>query len=226
VEAAHDPTDVRDGDERILRLFVAARKAGDGPAATRLWAELLTINYPRVEQLVYLESRHDLSRQEQQDALQLAAWRIAMIPQRKRGFEGTSKGEWINLVKKIVRAACIDTQRKEARHSSRQAPLYAADDGTGAAQLTQDAYKALMEQEQEREDEEQTREELKALSEKFLAWALPKLRESYRMMIECDLQGLPIEEIMDRLDRKRDAVYKLRERAMKALMKLREEYEA
>ena len=46
------------------------------------------------------------------------------------------------------------------------------------------------------------------------------------MMIECDLQGLSIEEIMDRLDRKRDAVYKLRERAMKALMKLREEYEA
>lgn len=225
MEAAHDPSDVRDGDERILRLLVAARKAGDGPAVTRLWAEMLTINFPRVEQLVYLESRHDLSPQEQQDALQLAAWRIAMIPQRKRGFEGTSKGEWINLVKAIVRAACIDTQRKEARHSSRKAPLHTAGDD-GSAQLTQDAYEALLRQEEEREDEEQTREELQALSEKFLAWALPQLRESYRMMIECDLQGLPIEEIMDRLDRKRDAVYKLRERAMKALMKLREEYEA
>ena len=45
-------------------------------------------------------------------------------------------------------------------------------------------------------------------------------------MIECDLEGLPIEEIQDRMGRKRDAVYKLRERSMKALMKLREEYEA
>jgi len=226
VEAARDPRDVRDGDEHILRLFVTARRAGDGQAVGRLWAEIVTVNFPRIQQLVYLESHGQLNPHEQEDAVALAAERIALIPRRKRGFEGTSKGEWINLVKKIVRAACIDTQRKEARHSSRQAPLYAADDGTGAAQLTQDAYKALMEQEQEREDEEQTREELKALSEKFLAWALPKLRESYRMMIECDLQGLPIEEIMDRLDRKRDSVYKLRERAMKALMKLREEYEA
>ena len=223
MEAAHDPSDVRDGDERILRLLVAARKAGDGPAVTRLWAEMLTINFPRVEQLVYLESRNDLSPQEQQDALQLAAWRIAMIPQRKRGFEGTSKGEWINLVKKIVRAACIDTQRKAARHSAGTAPLYTADDD---AQVTQNAYQALLRQEEEREDEEQTREELSALTEKFFAWALPQLNESHRMMIECDRQGLPIEEIMDRLDRKRDAVYKLRERAMKALMKLREEYEA
>ena len=81
-------------------------------------------------------------------------------------------------------------------------------------------------EEAEREDDEHTHEELQALSEKSLAWALPRLNESQRMMIECDLQGLPIEEIMDRLDRKRDAVYKLRERAMKALMKLREEYEA
>ena len=225
MEAARDPRDVRDGDEHILRLLVAARKAGDGQAVDRLWAEMLTINFPRVEQLVYLESRHDLSPQEQEDALQLAALRIAMIPRRKRGFEGTSKGEWINLVKRIVRAACIDTQRKAARHSARTAPLYAAGDD-GSAQLTQDAFEALLREEEEREDEEQTREELKALSEKFLAWALPKLRESYRMMIECDLQGLQIEEIMDRLDRKRDAVYKLRERAMKALMKLREEYEA
>ncbi|HMS63567.1 MAG TPA: hypothetical protein PKD63_14910 [Solirubrobacteraceae bacterium] len=225
MEAAHDPGDVRDGDERILRLLVAARKAGDGPAVTRLWAEMLTINFPRVEQLVYLESRHDLSPQEQQDALQLAAWRIAMIPQRKRGFGGPSRGEWITLGRAIVDAKRRDAQRKEARHSSRKAPLHTAGDD-GSAQLTQDAYEALLRQEEEREDEEQTREELQALSEKFLAWALPRLRESYRMMIECDLQGLPIEEIMDRLDRKRDAVYKLRERAMKALMKLREEYEA
>lgn len=225
MEAAHDPRDVRDGDEHILRLLVAARKAGDLQTVTRLWADMLTINFPRVEQLVYLESRGLLNEHEQEDAVALAAERIAMFPRRKRGFEGTSKGEWINLVKQIVRAACIDTQRKAARHSSRKAPLYTAGDDDNP-QLTQDAYQALLDQEQEREDEEQTREELQALSEKFLAWALPKLRESYRMMIECDLQGLPIEEIMDRLDRKRDAVYKLRERAMKALMKLREEYEA
>lgn len=208
-----------------LRLFVAARRAGDGPTAARLWAELVTVNYPRVEQLVYLESNGRLSPGEQEDAVQLAALRIALIPRRKRGFEGSSKGELINLFKRVVRGACIDTQRKEVRHSERRDALHAAGED-GDERLTRDAYEALLREEAEREDDGHTHEELQALSEKFLAWALPQLNESQRTMIECDLQGLPIEEIMSRLDRKRDAVYKLRERAMKALMKLREEYEA
>lgn len=223
MEAASDPDGVRDGDEHILRLLVAARRAGDGETVERLWTQMLTINFPRIQQLVYLESRHDLSRSEQEDALQLAALRIALIPRRRRGFEGTTKGEWVNLVKKIVRAACIDTQRKAARTSAGTAPLTVAGDD---ARMTQDAYDALLREEEEREDAERTREELAALGECFFAWALPQLNERQRTMIECDLQGLPIEEIMARLDRKRDAVYKLRERAMKALMELRKEYEA
>jgi RNA polymerase sigma factor (sigma-70 family) len=225
VEAARDPDGVRDGDEHILRLFVAARRAGDGPTVKRLWAELVTMNYPRVEQLVYLESNGRLNAEEQQDAVQLAALRIALIPRRKRGFDGTSKGELINLFKQVVHGACIDTQRKEVRHSGRRDSLHTVGED-GEERLTRDAYEALLRDEAEREDAEGTHEELQALSEKFLAWALPQLNESQRTMIECDLQGLPIEEIMSRLGRKRDAVYKLRERAMKALMKLREEYEA
>lgn len=225
MEAARDSGDVRDGDEHILRQFVAARKAGDGPAVKRLWAELLTLNYPRVEQLVYLESNGRLSAEEQQDAIQLAALRIALIPRRRRGFDGTSKGELINLFKRVVRGACIDTQRKEIRHSGRRDLLHTVGED-GEERLTRDAYEALLRDEAQREDEENTHEELRALGERFLAWALPQLNESQRTMIECDLEGLPIDEIMRRLDRKRDAVYKLRERAMKALMKLREEYEA
>lgn len=222
---ARDPDDVRDGDELILRLFVAARKAGDRPAATRLWSELVTLNFPRVEQLVYLESSGRLSRVEQDEAVQLAAMRIALIPRRKRGFEGASKGELINLFKRIVHGACVDTQRKEARHSGNRSSLHMIGE-EGDERYTRDAYEALLREQEEREDDERTHEELQALSEKFLAWALPKLTESQRTMIECDLQGLPIDKIMRKLDRRRDAVYKLRERSMKALMKLREEYEA
>ena len=225
MEAARDPDGVRDGDEHILRLFVAARRAGDGQAVERLWREIVTLNFPRIQQLVYLESHGQLNAQEQQDAVQLAAMRIALIPRRKRGFEGTSKGELINLFKLVVHFACIDTQRKEVRHSEKRNALHTIGE-EGEERLTRDAYKALLREEEEREDAESTHKDLQALSEKFLAWALPQLNESQRMMIECDLQGLPIEEIMRRQGRKRDAVYKLRERAMKALMKLREEYEA
>lgn len=225
MEAARDPDGVRDGDEHLLRLLVAARKAGDGPGVARLWAEIVTLNFPRIQQLVYLESRGRLDAQEQQDAIQLAALRIALIPRRKRGFDGSSKGELVNLFKRVVRAACIDTQRKEVRHSGKRDALHTVGED-GDERLTRDAYEALLRKEAEREDAETTHEELQALSETFLAWALPQLNASQRTMIECDLAGLSIEEIMDRLDRKRDAVYKLRERSMKALMTLREEYEA
>jgi len=225
VEAARDSGDVRDGDETILRLFVAARRAGDGQAATRLWSELVTLNFHRVKQLVYLESHGQLSAQEQDDAVQLAAMRIMLMPKRKRGFDGTSKGELINLFKLVVHGACVDTQRKEERHSTKRASLETAG-ADGDEHYTREAYKVVLREDQEREDAERTHEELGALGEKFLAWALPRLNKNQRAMIECDLQGLPIEEIQDRMGRRRDAVYKLRERSMKALMKLREEYEA
>ncbi len=91
------------------------------------------MNYPRVEQLVYLESNGRLNAEEQQDAVQLAALRIALIPRRKRGFDGTSKGELINLFKQVVRGACIDTQRKEVRHSGRRDSLHTARRGRRGA---------------------------------------------------------------------------------------------
>lgn len=225
MEAASDPDGVRDADEHLLRLLVAARKAGDGPAVARLWAEIVTVNFPRIQQLVYLESHGRLNPHEQQDAVQLAALRIALVPRRKRGFEGTSKGELINLMKLVVHGACVDTQRKEVRHSEKREALHTAGED-GDERLTREAYKALLREDEERADAEDTHTDLQALSSTFLAWALPQLNDRQRMLIECDLQGLPIEEIMRRLDRRRDAVYKLRERAMKALMTLREEYEA
>jgi DNA-directed RNA polymerase specialized sigma24 family protein len=225
VEAARDSGDVRDGDETILRLFVAARRACDGPAVDRLWRELVTLNFPRVQQLVYLESNGRLSREEEQDAVQLAAMRIMLLPRRRRGFDGSSKGELISLFKLVVHGACVDTQRGETRHSRNRASLHTAGED-GDERYTRDAYEALLRDDAEREDAERTQQELRALSEKFLAWALPRLNKNQRAMIECDLQGLAVEEIQDRMGRKRDAVYKLRERSMKALMKLREEYEA
>ncbi len=224
--SARDPGDVRDGDETILRLFVAARAAGDGQAVARLWAELLTLNFDRVEQLVYLESHDRLSRQVQEDALQLALLRLAMIPRRRRGFEGTTKGEWVEFSKRVVRAACIDTQRREVRHSERRAGLHTTDE-EGQERLTKEAYEAILKEEDERDDDRELRRELGALSDEFFDWALPQMSESHRKMIECDRQGMSTEKIIAKLGKKtRDAVYKLRERAMKALMKLREEYKA
>lgn len=222
---ARDPGSVGGPAQQILGRLVAARAAGDLHGAREAWRDLLTVTFDRIRIMVIAESRRHLSTQEQEDALGMACERLTKLMLRERGFRGSTMGEYVNLLKLVVRRACIDTQRRETRHSQHRAALHAGGDGEQGERYTREAYEAIVSADEEREQALAAAEELRALGEEFLEWALPRLSPAQRAMAECDREGLTVEQAMRRLGKKRNAVYKLRERAMDALSKLYEEWE-
>jgi RNA polymerase sigma factor (sigma-70 family) len=198
VAAQRDPPDLRRGDEVLLRRFLRARRARDEVAARAAWDELVVLNFDRVVLLVRHESRGRLSPEERDDAVQRALTR--MLTNLPDTFRGTSTGEWVAATRRLVRFACIHTQRRAPRHSARSEPLGDEHDPVAP----------------EPEDD---------AASGFLAWAVPRLRGRRREVVELDLQDLSTEEIQRRLGVSRDVVYAARSRALKDLAKLRDEYE-
>lgn len=196
-----------------MRRFVAARRAGDRAAARLAWDALLTDNFDRVRAMVFLESRRQLSADEQEEALQRALVRMAtnMIDT----FAGSSMGEYVEATRTLVRFACIDTQRRAAVRSGRERALRSGD----AA-----AYEAI---ERARVAEESRAADADALDDAraFLDWAVPRLSPKRRAVIELDRRGVAVEEIQERLGISRDVVYASRSRALKDLAKLRSEFQ-
>lgn len=207
----------------MLRRYLEARRAGDDAAARQWWGQMLTANFDRLRTMVYLESNGRLSPEEQEDAIQRAA--IVMATRRAGDFRGSTLGEWVNMLKRVVHGACTDVQRRETRHSKRKARLETTGPDGGLLTSTE-ADEALARRAEELAEDLRSQEELLAHGREFLEWALPQLTADQRAMIECDLEGLPVEKIMRRLKRKRDAVYQLRRRSLNRLIELREEYEA
>lgn len=222
---ARDPEGVSGPAQLILGRLAAARAAGDLHAAREAWRDLLTITFDRIRIMVITESRHQLSAQEQEDALGTACERLTKLMLRERGFRGSTIGEYVNLLKLVVRGACVDTQRRETKHSQHRAALHAGRDGEEGDRYTREAYEAIVRADAERAQALEAAEELRELGEQFLDWALPRLTPAQRAMAECDRDGLTVEQAMRRLGKQRNAVYKLRERAMEALRMLYEEWE-
>jgi len=205
---------------------VTARELGDQRAVLDSWRELLTVSFDRIRAMVIRESHAQLSRPEQEDAVGLACQRLAALASRGKGFRGTTMGEYVNLLKRVVKGACVDVQRREARHSKHRAPLHASgEDGEEGERYTREAYEAIVSEDEQREQALAAAEELRELGEDFLGWALARLTPAQRAMVECDREGLTVEQAMRRLGKQQNAVYKLRERAMTALRKLYEEWE-
>jgi RNA polymerase sigma factor (sigma-70 family) len=225
VATARDPAEVSRPEEVILRRLVAARAKGDERALREAGRELLTITFDRLRTMVVRESHDRLSREEQEDALQTACIKLGRLVTRANGFRGSTMGEYVNLAKRVVKGACVDTQRSEARHSRRRAELHRTGDGEDGEHYTRKAYEAIRKQSEELEAELAAAGELQELGAAFREWALPRLTPAQREIVECDLEGLAVEQIMERLGKKREAVYKQRERAMDALKKLYEEWE-
>ena len=224
--AARDQESVSTAEAVILRRVVAARDKGDQRAAVDAWRELLTVSFDRIRAMVIRESHAQLDRQEQEDAVGLACLKLTAMARRGKGFRGTTMGEYVNLLKPVVKGACVDVQRREARHSRRRAPLHASGEaGEAGERYTREAYEAIARQDEQREQALAAAEGLRELGEDFLAWALSRLTPAQRAMIECDREGLTIEQAMRRLGKQQNAVYKLRERAITALKQLYEEWE-
>ena len=222
MDAGRDLSLVPRHDEHNLRRFLVARRAGDEAAARRWWDELVRDNFDRVRGMVILRSRGHLSAAEQDEAIQRALIKLSnnMI----HTFNGTSMGEWVNATKTLVFGACVDTQRREKAASSHRAPLDATDDaGEETRRLDRNIYKALEKQRQEQEADAQDAED-DAQARDFLDWAVPQLSAKRRAVIELDREDVPCEDIQVRLGVSRDVVYASRCRALKDLVKLREEY--
>ena len=201
-------------DERI-RLFLAARGAGDERAARAHWDALVTANFDRIKIWVRLEARTcRLDEEERDDALFRAIVRLSN--NMMSTFRGSTKGEWVNATRQLVRFACQDAQRRAAVHSGRVRSFDPAErDG--------EVYAALAQQRHAQEAEER---EQAALAERraFLDWALPQLAGHRRGVLELDRDGVPVEEIERRLGVSRDVVYQSRRRGLQDLDRLREQW--
>jgi hypothetical protein len=212
VAPSRDPDHVPRHDDEQLRRFLVARRAGDEPAAQRWWEALLAGNFDRVRGMVVLESRGRLSHDEQDEALQLALVKIAvnMI----HTFRGTTMGEWVLATRRLVTFACIDTQRRAAVRSRHERAI--ADDD-------REVFGAI---EERRREQEALEVEADALDDgrAWLDWAVPQLSPARRAVIELDRENVDVEEIQRRLDVSRDVVYASRSRALKDLVKLREQH--
>jgi RNA polymerase sigma factor (sigma-70 family) len=210
-------------DDEKLRRFLAARRLGDEATARRWWEELLSDNFDRVRGMVTLQARGHLSHDEQQEALQRALIKLAnnMI----ETFRGTSMGEWVESTRTLVKFACIDTQRRAAAISKHEHSLdQPGRDDDDAGRWDADVYAAIEEQRREQESAEHDIENLSD-GQAFLDWAVPKLTDKRRAVIELDREEIPVEEIQERLGVSRDVVYASRSRALKDLAKLRDEYQ-
>jgi hypothetical protein len=212
VAAPRDPNRVSRHDDEQLRRFLVARRAGDEAAAQRWWEALLADNFDRVRAMVLLESRGRLSHDEQDEALALALRKIAinMIDT----FRGTTVGEWVLATRRLVTFACIDTQRRAAARSRHE---------RAAGDEDRELFAAI---EERRREQEALEAEADALDDgrAFLDWAVPQLSPGRRAVIELDRQDVDVEEIQRRLDVSRDVVYASRSRALKDLVKLREQH--
>lgn len=222
VSAARDHPSVTGHAEHILRQFIAARSAGDDAAARLWWDRLVTENFDVVRNMVKATSYRHLSPAEQDDALQRAL--IKLINNMIHTFNGTTMGEWVNATKTLVYHACIDVQRRAETTSKRSAPLHATGDaGEETDRLHPGVQKAIGRRHAETEADDREAESL-AEGAAFLDWALPKLTEKRRKVLEFDRQGVANAEIERRLGMSRDAVYQSRHRGMADLERLREEY--
>lgn len=219
-----DPTPVARHDEFKLRRALAARTAGDEAAARRWWSELVTDNFDRLRAFVQLHRGVLRSADEEQEALQETI--IAVEFDMFANFTGEHFGEWVNYAKKIAFGKCNDVARKGARRTRHEKRLDEVDtEGRDTGGMDRDVYRAMRDQESAAEAAELDAE-LHATGAGFLDWALPQLSGASREVLELDREGATIDEMRERLGKKRDAIYQARSRGMRDLETLREEYES
>jgi hypothetical protein len=189
--------------EAHLRRFVAARAAGDEAAMRRWWEELVIDFYDRMDGFIGAAHRGRLDEQEHEQALELALVRFST--RLRETFAGSSMGELVNATRTLARGICMDVQRASVR--ARRA--VALEDASTLEESSR-RYEVAAEAADARD---------------FLAWALPRIDEPRRRVLELTLHGAEIGEIMQELEISRDNAYQRRSRGLKDLAKLKELYD-
>ena len=217
VATERDPPGVRKHEGEHLRRFLAARRKGDAVAMRRWWGELVIDFRDRMDGLVWLAHRGRLDDDEHELAVQLSMVRFAtrLID----SFEGGSMGELVNASKTLARGIAIDVQRRSIRRRSREGRSLDAGWDADAEDRAMRSWEA---------DEAVARldaEERSADVREFLGWALPRLLDERRRVVELTHQGATIPEIMAELGISQNNAYQLRSRGMRDLGKLKRRYD-
>ena len=203
-------------DEEHLRRFIAARSRGDADEMRRWWDELVVDFFDRMDGLVAATHRGRLDDEEHELAVQQAMIRFSQ--NLVATFEGVSMGQLVNATRTLARGICIDVQDASIR---RRGPGAVSLD---AARELEDAGGApaweAPEAERRLEAEERARE-----AADFLAWALPRVAEGRRRVLELTFEGATLPEICAELGIERDNAYARRSRGMKDLARLWERYD-
>jgi capsule polysaccharide export protein KpsE/RkpR len=223
VSTTRDHVPVGDADEQVLLRFVKARRDGDEQAARRWWDELIRVSFDRISGMARAYSSGHLSRDQQDEAIQRALIKISnnMI----HSFRGASIGEWVAAVRTLVQFMCMDVKRDAVAVAKHEASLQeAAGDDPDLGRWDSEVYAAIEKRRGELASIEADQEAIRE-GQAFLDWAVPRLSQRRRAVIELDRQNVAVEEIQARLGISRDVVYAARSRALKDLAKLRQEYE-
>jgi capsule polysaccharide export protein KpsE/RkpR len=215
---------VGETDEQLLRRFVRARREGREHAARECWDELVRVNFDRISGLARAYSHGYLSGDQQDEAIQRALMKISnnLI----NTFRGDSIGEWVSAVRTLVQFMCMDVKRDAVAVTKREVSMQeSAGDDPDVGRWDAEVYAAIEKRRGELESIEADQDAVRA-GQAFLDWAVPRLSERRRAVIELDRQNVAVEEIQSRLGISRDVVYAARSRALKDLAKLRLEYES
>jgi hypothetical protein len=218
VIAGSDPPAVGRFDDEHLRRFLAARERGDVTEMRCWWHELVIDVFDRMDGLVAVTHKGRLDDEEHEIAVHLCMIRFAT--NLMTTFAGTTMGQLVNACRTMAHGICIDVQRSAVRDRERHGPsLDAGWDAEGAEQGTPawEADEAVRRAE---------REERSAEVGDFLAWAMPRVGQDRRTVLELTFQGAEIAEIVAAMGITRENAYQLRSRGLKDLTKLKEQYEA
>ena len=216
---ATDPHTVGRYDEEHLRRFLHARAQGDATGMRRWWDELVVDFFDRMDGFVAASHRGRLNDEEHELAVQMAMIRFStnLITT----FEGISIGQLVNACKTLARGICMDVQESAARR--RKHVGFSLDEGWDAADAddelppgweTDEAFRRL-------DADERSRDVVA-----FLAWAMPKLNEKHRDVLELTFEGHDSTTIAGRLGISGNNADQRRSRGMKDLRKLKEQYDA
>ena len=207
-------------DERALAAFVGARERGDAEAARKAWNELLVARFDFIVGHLRVKSHEHLSHSEQEEAISDVL--VDLATKGFVNFEGSSLGEWVNFVKKVVFARCVDVQRK-ARGRNRREQRLDVQNADGDDYTNPEVASALADADAVRMDAAED-EVAMAHGREFLAWALPQLTDKRRRVMELTLEDLPCSVIEERLGLSQAAVHQNRSRATADLHGLAKEW--
>lgn len=184
----------------------------------RWWEELVIDFFDRIDGLVAAAHRGRLDDEEHELAVQLAMIRFAQ--NLVHTFDGRSIGQLVNATKTLARYACIDIQR---RSIAQRGPVDASlDEGRQA-----DAHEppAASRWQYEAASHAFAADEGRRDLREFLDWALPRVPETQRRVLQMSFDGVELEAICAELGISEANAYQRRSRGMKCLGRLREQWD-